>query len=179
MARSGRAGSTRILVPHRKIITFCSMNPIVKINISRGMMLFCFPYDCDRMLSVSIDATLTILERISGLALWEGRVTKKLTSTVISVLDSNMESDMKGGICGQISIQQNHAKYSPYWWWRTFPFTAHHHYRKITSMWQKTSKLKVLFLHFVETNCYDHFGAKGLKIIHKKKIFYGPKIKYM
>jgi len=42
-AGSGRAGSSRILVLHRKRITFCSMNHIAKINISRVMTLFGFP----------------------------------------------------------------------------------------------------------------------------------------
>ena len=40
---SGRAGSSRISVLHGKIITFCSMNHIAEINISRVMMLFCSP----------------------------------------------------------------------------------------------------------------------------------------
>ena len=39
----GRAGSLRISVLHRKRITFCSMYHIAKIDISRAMMLFCFP----------------------------------------------------------------------------------------------------------------------------------------
>ena len=39
----GRAGTSRISILHRKIITFCSMNHIDKIKISRVMMLFRFP----------------------------------------------------------------------------------------------------------------------------------------
>ena len=42
-AGSGRAGSSRISILHRKRITFCSVHHIAKINISRVMMLFCFP----------------------------------------------------------------------------------------------------------------------------------------
>ena len=41
-AGSGRAGSSWISVLHKKV-TFCYMNHATKINISRVMMLLCFP----------------------------------------------------------------------------------------------------------------------------------------
>ena len=40
---SSRAGSSRVTILHRKRIIFCSMSHIAKINISRVMILFCFP----------------------------------------------------------------------------------------------------------------------------------------
>ena len=71
----------------------------------------------------------------------------------MSVLDSKMESHMKGETCGQFSIQQNQAKYSPYWWWRAFTFAAHHQYRKKSHFFKfhehvakKTSESKVLLV---------------------------------
>ena len=42
-AGSGRAGSSRISVVLGKRLNFCSMKHKAKINISRVMMLFCFP----------------------------------------------------------------------------------------------------------------------------------------
>ena len=55
-----------------------------------------------------LDGTLlliTIFACVSGLSLGGGRVTKKLISTVVSVLDSEMESHKKGETCGQFSIE--------------------------------------------------------------------------
>ena len=54
----------------------------------------------------------------------------------MSVLDSNTEDRMKGEKCGQFSIQQNQAKYSPYLWWRAFNFAVHHPYKKNHTFFQ-------------------------------------------
>ena len=48
---------------------------------------------------------ITIFARVSRLSLGGGRVITKLISTVMSVLDSKIESHMKGEICGEFSIQ--------------------------------------------------------------------------
>ena len=60
----------------------------------------------------------------------EVELQKKLIPTFVSVLDSNIECHMKNETRAQFSIQQNQAKYSPFWWWRPFTSAAHHRYRK-------------------------------------------------